>query len=78
MYIHNTCTAFVFLKCKIHDKLYIDRNIKQPKSYLPENATEALQLSDFQLMPLIYSFVKVLDSRTKFGVPSDTLLMLWF
>lgn len=77
-YIHNTCTAFVFLKHKIYDKLDIDRDIKQPKSYLPENATEAVQPSNFQIMPFVYSFVKVLNLRTKFGMPPDTLLMLWF
>ena len=67
MYIHNTCPAFVFLKHKIHDKLDIDRNIKQPENYLPENATETVPLSDFQIMPFVYSFVKVLNLRTKFG-----------
>lgn len=67
MYIHNTRTAFVFLKHKTHDKLRIDRNIEQTKSYVPENATEALRLSDFQMMPFVYSSVKVLNLRTKFG-----------
>jgi len=40
-YTH-TCTASVFLKRKIYDKLDIDRNVKQPKSYLAVNMTEAL------------------------------------
>lgn len=33
----------------------------QPKCYLPENETEALQLSDIQIMAFACSFVKALN-----------------
>lgn len=61
------------MKYKIYAKLDTDRNIKQPKSNLPE---EALQVRNFQIIPFIYFFAKTL--KTKFGLPSDTLLMLKF
>lgn len=63
------------MKYKIYVKLDIDRNIKPAKSNLPE---EALQVRNFQIMPFMYLFVKTLNLRAKFGLPSDTLLMLWF
>lgn len=56
MYIHDTA-GLSFLSLEIWDivKLDIDKNIKQPKSNLPE---EALQVRIFQIMPFIYFLAK--------------------
>lgn len=42
------------------NQILINKNTMQPKCYLPENDTEALQLGGIQIMASVYSFVKAL------------------
>lgn len=72
MYITPPGWVFCLLKYKKHAKFDIDKNIKEPKSNLPE---EALQVRNFQIMPFISFFAKTLNLKTKFGLPSDALVL---